>query len=51
MKEEKLILKDIFSKLLPKNYPGRIYGMYFWDGKRWVIDKKFCNDNGITIRK
>ncbi len=52
-KEEKLILEGVFTKFSPMSYPGRIYGMYVWDwGKnKWIVDEKFCKDNGIVIKK
>lgn len=51
-KEEKLILEGVFTKFSPMSYPGRIYGMYVWDwGKnKWIVDEKFCKDNGIVIK-
>ncbi len=52
-KEEKLILDGVFTKFPPMNYPGRIYGMYVWDWykNKWIVDEKFCKDNGIVIKK
>ena len=52
-KEEKLILEGVFTKIPPMNYPGRIYGMYVWDWdkNKWIVDEKFCKDNGIVIKK
>lgn len=51
MKQEKLILEGVFTKFSPMSYPGRIYGMYIWDKNRWIVDEKFCKDNGIVIKK
>ena len=50
-KEEKLILEGVFTKIPPMNYPGRIYGMYVWDWdkNKWIVDEKFCKDNGIVM--
>ena len=52
-KEEKKLLESVFTKFSPMSYPGRIYGMYVWDWNenKWVIDKKFCKENGIVIEK
>jgi len=52
-KEELKILDGVITKLSPSSYPGRIYGMYKWnwDKHKWEIDKKFCDDNGIVIKK
>lgn len=46
----KLVAKDILQHdNNAPSYPGRIYGMYKWDGDRWVIDKEFCLKNSIDI--
>lgn len=52
-KKEKLILDGVFTKFSPMSYPGRIYGMYVWDWdkNKWIVDEKFCKDNGIVIKK
>ena len=51
--EEILALEGIFSKVAPRSYPCRIYGMYVWDFNlnKWTIDKKFCKKHGIEIGK
>lgn len=33
------------------SYPYRIYGMYNWNGNKWVINKDFCLKNNIDISK
>lgn len=50
--------KNYISKILvPKfadnmpNYPYRIYGMYDWNGKRWVLNKEFCAQHNIDVSK
>jgi len=52
-KNNKLILEGVLTKFSPRSYPGRIYGMYIWnwDKNKWGIDRKFCEDNGIPIKK
>jgi hypothetical protein len=52
-KEEKYILEGIVPKIFPNqpNYPYRIYGMYDWNGKRWILNEKFCLENNIDISK
>ncbi len=52
-KNDKLILEGVFTKFSPMSYPGRIYGMYVWncDKNKWEIDRKFCEYNGILIKK
>lgn len=46
---KKVKLRNIFSKMPNKSYPGRIYGMYKWNGKDWVIDLSFCKENNINV--
>ena len=52
-KEEKYILEGIVPKFFPNqpNYPYRIYGMYDWNGNRWILNEKFCLENNIDISK
>jgi hypothetical protein len=52
-KEEKYILEGIVPKFFSNQptYPGRIYGMYDWNGKKWIVNEKFCLDNNIDISK
>ncbi len=43
------MLKGVFQNNAPVSYPGRIYGKYKfnWKKYKWEIDKEFCENHNI----